>query len=276
MEQFCVEMVTCTFIVNCDFAEYDEYVCPHSKQLSSFMNGKFLHDLSNVSRKYSDYQAGLSDCKKTANGQTDFYDGYHSCTHQQLKNNSVCCSGSAACHNAMSIEISENSNSRYSFVRCDGYQACKNISNGISMNKARGGTVHLGSYLVSGFHGITIDAAGDGDIVCTGWASCYGTNANNLYCNAYWSCSDTIVSNITNVYGYGFVGAGVMTVVGNVENVYCGTYACASGDINNVNNHLYCYGSGSLYSGSIANVKNVFVFGYEAIYHTNITNVTQL
>ena len=288
---------TCIFTPICTYAYYDEYVCPDGEQLSPFMNGIYLPDISNVSiaSSHSDYQTGLNDCQKTGIGETDFCFGYQSCTghDQQLKNDSVCCSGSNGCENAMSIAIdtdtdgssNSSSNSSSSFVRCDGSEACDHVTNGININitqtstSSPTGIIYISS---SGYHGsswTTVDAGGDGDIVCAGQASCsFGTliNANNLYCNGYYSCQLTTVSDVANLYVYGYRGGWDMTVVDHVENVYCGSYGCYNADINNVDNDLYCYGYRCLYSGSIKNVKNVFVFGYEAIYGTTITNVNQL
>ena len=272
----CIDGIgTCTFSTTCTGADYDDQICPNGKKLSPFMNGTYLPDLSNVSSSYNDYQTGLGDCKKPGIGQTDFCDGYQSCTGEGLKNNSVCCSALRGCANAIGIEagaVQLNS----SFVRCDGYYACNSITNGINITKASGGTVHIGGYY--GVYETSVDAGGDGDIVCSGHASCWGDtliNAANLYCNGYQSCWSTTVSDITNVYAYGYSGASFMTCK-NAENVYCGSGSCRQTDISNVNHDLYIYGYQSLTHGTIRSINNVFVFGYQAIVGTSITDVNQL
>ena len=45
---------TCTLTIDCQYAEYDEYMCPNGYKLSPFMNDDYVPDLFNISANYND------------------------------------------------------------------------------------------------------------------------------------------------------------------------------------------------------------------------------
>ena len=54
---------------------------------------------------------------------------------RELQNNSICCSAAQGCENAVSIaphhSFSLNNDKNNTFIRCDGYDGCRNITGGI-------------------------------------------------------------------------------------------------------------------------------------------------
>ena len=272
---------TCTLNIGCVRAEYDDYVCPGGYKLSSFMGDIYLPDISNISQIYNDYETVLQDCSNQATGQCNDYQG---CAGRELKNKSICCSAAQGCENVVSV-VPDDSFSLNTFVRCDGYNSCGKIANGIlttEISKYSHSIIYFGGYYnptnYDNIYGLFVDGGTNVDIVCSGYRSCrYGTltNADNLYCSGYSSCDSGLMYNISNVYAYGHWAAHSSTIT-NADNVYCGSGGCYQSNINNVYDSVYCYGSKSVYDRSIENSTNVFIFGEEIAYRADIVNVQKL
>ena len=173
-------------------------------------------------------------------------------------------------------------------IRCDSDDAC-NAGNGGSI-VAMNANIYVTALLATGSTAITIATGNDSnkyngtteyDIICTGGNSCdsnYIKNGNNLYCNGYESCENSLlISHFNSIYGYGS-NAIEYSIIKYINNIYCGGYqSCQLTRITNVFNNIYASNYQVLYQSIINHVENCIIgAGYQALYQSTISNVSNV
>ena len=294
---------SCTFTINCDYAEYDEINCPNGYRYEDDHDPQLVLTPSLLNVTMSTIENSINLCNKTWKLCGDS----NNCVHDQFVEDDpfgvVCCVGTQSCNAGQShitATIFDSGNRGMNVaIRCDGYRSCHsagtntssiydgvisstdpitvNNSNRTNVNGTAGNiyATGVGSTYTLAWARTVIKTSSNYDIFCTAEAACGGqhiTNGRNLYCTATQSCGHAI-SNLDTVYAFGYasVGSRIENISGNI---YCGGYqSCIGAEITNVNGIIFGTNRGSLFGASIVNVGSVYCFGPTSCNNVKISGI---
>ena len=253
----------------------NSYELPQSLQLPS---------LSNI--EFSTIDNSQNACNTSLTGALNC-DDYHStsCYNNGALNESspICCTGYESCKLATIItaninNIDDNLICNTSF-RADAYYSVYQKLGTIMAPS--GGNMYFSGYL-NRSSSATITNTDMFDIVGSGHDALRSKTINtarNVYCLGYWSCFQSIISNIfNNIYAYGFRSLKDASVDNILGDIYCGTgEACDGLKAFNIGGNIIAVGKKVLYDCEIANVTGTLVaYGSSALESANIRNVNNV
>ena len=122
------------------------------------------------------------------------------------------------------------------------------------------------------------------NLICSGSQSCDATyleNLDNIYSLGYQSMYDTggadnAVSNVSNIWAYGFESGRDIIISSVYGNIYCYSYGtCQYSSISNVSGNVIGRGQEVLQSCSISDVDgDVYVFGENGLANGEIIHAS--
>ena len=277
----CATSGMCTFMVDCQFAQFDEINCPVGYQLPSDINP--MPSLRNMT--VSTWENSYALCKNSTKHCHD----YEECNSEPVVTTDdnpspICCTGSRSCNYATNISAFIG-NGSHTAIRCDAEDACRRIltANIIEARPPGAGNIYLAGATASSstVHKAMIETTSQYDIFCSGSRICWRyrfRNGKNLYCLAFASCrqSDSI-SNFDNVYGYGFESL-LQSKIECIRNIYCGAASsCQKSVMTNIFGNVFGSNYHSLYQSNMSHVGgSVIGLGYRSMYSSMIHNATNV
>ena len=163
-------------------------------------------------------------------------------------------------------------------LRCDGFNSCPDVDH-VVLQLSNTSTMDTSSIYI-----IDVVFGGGGNnkykdmMLQNNYKYSQSNIKINVYCNAYLSCSNHRLINVTNIYGYGRSSLAHLKVNTVYNSIYVyGHLACLYCNILNVFSNIYIVGrEGCRYSNMLNVYGSIIGFSYNGLADSNISNVKQV